>query len=187
MPIVSWRNETSGQIWDYSWAAGLSLSQLAQREFQVICDGKCGLIFFYTYSYKGETSANTPLNKYDVSLSQLIANATQLRNTFLNMDLPQQMCVDTLSQPRALSRLAQRPPVTLVQAYFECQNTPMAAFTASIGNAAATSGLYVSIGWLVFGLLYVALLKRGEKNGSLVLTHDAKGTGSNPVAVCKVD
>jgi hypothetical protein len=44
-----------------------------------------------------------------------------------------------------MARLARIPPIKLIQSYYECTNTLTAAFMASIGYAAATAGLYVSI------------------------------------------
>lgn len=176
IPLVSWTNATTGQQWDYNWAEGMSLRQLSQNEFRRICDAKCGIVFFYTYSYRATTSVNLPMNQYDVSIDQLNTTTGVLLDAFVqpNMNFTLQMCVDTFSQPRALSLLAQQPPVQLVQTYFECRQTPMAAFTASIGNAAATSTLYVSVGWLLFGLLYVGILRATRRDGALVLTHALK-------------
>ena len=52
--------------------------------------------------------------------------------------VPLQMCVDTLSQPNAMQNFANSPPVSLLQAFYECHNTVGKATTSAIGSAAGT-------------------------------------------------
>jgi hypothetical protein len=84
------------------------------------------------------------------------------------------MCIDTFSQPQALARLAQAPPVTLIQSYYECHLTLQTALMASIGNAVATAGLYVGLIWIVLGIMYSQILKRyrRRKNPNALLLTD---------------
>ena len=87
------------------------------------------------------------------------------------------MCVDTFSQPKAIARLARIPPIKLIQSYYECTNTLTAAFMASIGNAAATAGLYVSIFWIALGALFLLVIKsraRQTHSGEVALTQENK-------------
>jgi len=134
------------------------------------------MFLFYTTAFPQATSVNMPINRFDLSLNQLSPNSSIRYKSRFGL-LPVQMCVDTFSQPQAMARLSQAPPVKLVQSYYECTTTLSAALMASIGNAAATSTLYVGIGWTVFGALFILYLKlRAQRthSGAIVLTEDIK-------------
>ena len=135
------------------------------------------MIYFVTKSTALLSSVNTPFNRFDLSLAQLNSNASLVVLDGVGENkrtVPIIMCVDTFSQPQALARLSQAPPIKLVQSYFECTNTLSAAFMASVGNAAATSTLYVGIGWAIFGVIFVFYLNYSAHSGAVVLTEDTK-------------
>ena len=174
IPLQSW-TDSSGRFWDYSWASSRSIRQLQADEFNKICpDGRCRMILFYMYSYQGQTSMNTPVNRLDLSMRQMSPNKSlKTFNSYLNVNTAVQMCVDTFTQTQAMERLSRAPPVILVQSYYECHLTLQTALMASVGNAAATTGLYVGIIWLVLGAIYAALSKRRAQEdgaGALLLT-----------------
>ena len=55
------------------------------------------------------------------------------------------MCQDSLYREEALKRMAQTPPVKLVQPYLSCHATPFQAFITSAGLAAANAALLTTI------------------------------------------
>ena len=172
-PLYSF-TDRSGVFWDWSFAKNLTFNQLAQAEFQMVCSGQCGTIFFRTYSAPRKNSVNMPINRFNLNLGQLSPNPS-LQINISGVNLPVSMCVDTFSQPQALARLTQAPPVRLIQNYFECTSTLSSALMTSIGNAAASARLYVGLSWAAFGVLFVFLLRlRAKRSHEIVLTQHAK-------------
>jgi hypothetical protein len=175
-PLNSFTDK-EGKFWDWSFAKGKTFNDLLRDEFQKVCGGKCAMIYFVTKSTALLSSVNTPFNRFDLSLAQLNSNASLVVLDGVGENkrtVPSIMCVDTFSQPQALARLSQAPPIKLVQSYFECTSTLSAAFMASVGNAAATSTLYVGIGWAIFGVIFVFYLNHSAHSGTMVLTEDTK-------------
>jgi hypothetical protein len=174
--------DSKGKFWDWSFANGSTFNQLLKKEFQKVCGGQCAMIFLFSLSGPLGTSVNAPMDRFDLSLGQLSPNTslvvdingTEYGNKYPHM-IPVQMCIDTFSQPQALARLSQVPPVRLVQIYFECTSKVSAALMASIGNAAAAARLYVGLSWAAFGVLFAFFLRfRAKQTREVVMTQHTK-------------
>ena len=170
--LQSWTDASTGILYDYSYAKGQSLNQLLAEEFKEICNNDCAMYFFETYSYTARTSISTPMNKYGVTLRDISPNAsTIVRFQTVGLNLTTTMCVDTFSQPVAMARLSETPPVSLEAPYFECKTTILGALTQSTGNAIATSGVSLVFAWSAMGLLFKLVMKmRRKKEGNILLT-----------------
>ena len=173
-PIQSWTDPKTGMVWNYNWANNQTIAQLVSSEFTKICNKDCTMIFFYSYAAPGATSMNMPINEFDLSLRQLNGNSS---NRLPSTGLRIQMCSDSFTRREPLAMLSKNPPVKLVQSYYECQNTLTTSLVGSVGNAAATSTLYVGFGWIILGLLYSRYLKmrvQREQVGAVLLTEAVK-------------
>lgn len=163
LPLESWK-DTDGYSWDYTWSNGRSFQQMLSDEFVKICSEKCAFAYFFTLSATQESSFNVPMNKFDMSLRDIsLDSSLQYFDATTRANVTTQMCVDTFSHPQALLKLSNKPPVPLIQGYFECKSTLGAALLESIGNAVATSTLYVSIIWSLLGVVFFLFKTREAK------------------------
>lgn len=175
IPLKSW-TDSKGTFYDFSWSNGNSYSQLLADEFVKICDRKCGMFLFESYSYTARTSVNAPMNKYGLALREISPNqSVTVRYNTAALELPIQMCIDTFSQPEAMALLSKSPPVDLEEPYFECTNTVLGAITASAGNAFAISTIITALAWAILGALLMVLEKRRlAQEGTVLLTEETK-------------
>lgn len=170
--------KSNGKVMNWSWARNKTFNQLIQKEFQIVCEGRCGTMYFLIASKPGESSVNMPINRFDLSLGQLSPNSSLVYNSGTPKNpifLPVSMCVDTFSQPQALARLSRAPPVKLIQSYYECASSLNAALMSSIGNSFAAARLYVGLSWAGFGVIFVLVMRfRAKRCHAVVLTQHNK-------------
>jgi hypothetical protein len=145
-----------GDFMNFSYTRGMTWHEELTYEWRKICpDSGCSGIFFN--SLAGPKMNNfQSVNSYNVQFG-LLSNQT-FYSPVLHGPVPLQMCVDTLSQSLVMSRLGAKPPVSLVQSYFECSNTVSKALTTAIGSAAGSANLYTGIVMSVLGVVVVYVL-----------------------------
>ena len=121
---------------DYSFMHGTS-AETHKIEWQNICPwGTCGAIVIQTY--KGvDNNEFLPLNSEEFQIAQDPA----LTDTFpfllhggKTIKLPRTMCENALYNENAMTRLSAKPPVSLVQPYFQCRDSAMSSLTAMAGK-----------------------------------------------------
>lgn len=169
-PVVSFTDPSTGKFFDNSWANNLTLNQLITREFDKNCP-TCGAIIFHLSHFLARTNFYFPINRNGLSAYNLLTEPqieyiTVNQDTSRKFDLPPTQatllngtrypylaCQDTLSQSKAMSRLAQQPPVDLINAYFSCRKSWFQAISSSIGASAASTNLYIFIAWVLLGML----------------------------------
>ena len=147
-----------------------------QKAYDQICPS-CGtaVLELYGIDFPYFNKIILSMNENGIELSELsnktvlyedvpVCNPPNSKNcTTQNVSLPQFMCIDSFSQPLALSRLASTPPVPLIQNYYECQLRTKTAFQRSIGIASGSATLYTSIFTIVFGFLFIKYMKHINK------------------------
>ena len=153
----SWAGSTKTANTANTFSGGKSYVELLAEAWKKICPwGTCGAFVIETfvdettYTYMG-------MNKYHVIMSDFSGKKFQDSNYTSNPTMfhKQMMCVDTISQAAAMAKLAAQPPITLVQDYFECSQTLTSAVLSSIGNAAGSAGLYMSVIVGAAGFIFV--------------------------------
>ena len=121
---------------DYSFMHGTS-AETHKIEWQNICPwGTCGAIVIQTY--KGvDNNEFLPLNTEEFQIAQDPA----LTDTFpfpladgKTINLPRTMCENALYNHNAMTMLSAKPPVSLVQPYFQCRDAAISALTAMAGK-----------------------------------------------------
>lgn len=148
-----------------------------QNAYDSICPS-CGTAVLQLFGYDGYNDIYYnqlifAMNQNGVQLSEL-SNKTALYEvceTYVNdtctkttnVSQPQFMCIDSFSQPLALSGLARNPPVPLIQNYFECRLRTTSAFQQAIGIASGSASLYTSIFVAIFGFFFIKYMKHVKK------------------------
>lgn len=104
---------------------------------------------------------NGPLNSQGVSLASLSSSSLSLVNPYAldgssKEALKGLMCQDSLYRADALAKMAETPPVKLVQPYYSCSATPFQAFITSAGLAAANTSLFTTLvlSFVIFGIVF---------------------------------
>ena len=124
---------------DYSFMHGTS-AETHKIEWENICPwGTCGAIVIQTY--KGvDNNEFLPLNTEEFQIAQDPA----LTDTFpfplkdgsgKKINLPRTMCENALYNENAMTQLSAKPPVSLVQPYFQCRDSAISSLTAMAGKA----------------------------------------------------
>ena len=104
---------------------------------------------------------NGPLNSQGVSLAKLSSSSLSLVNPYAPDGSPKEtlkglMCQDSLYRADALAKMAETPPVKLVQPYYSCSATPFQAFITSAGLAAANTSLLTTLvlSFVISGIVF---------------------------------
>jgi hypothetical protein len=71
------------------------------------------------------------------------------------VSFPALTCTDTLSQETAMKALSSKPPVPLVQPYFQCHPTVQQSVLNAIGSSSGSASLYSTIFMSIVGFLVV--------------------------------
>jgi len=155
VPIKAYTNADTGVTYNNTWAKRKSFNQLLNGAFKTACPwSECGMFLYETSGIEGATSVALAINKFYVRLSQFTTGehvSFQPGPGLPAVNFTLQSCVDTISQQDALLKLSATPPVSLVQNYYQCTPTLAGAFTTSIGNASASTALYINLGMLALG------------------------------------
>ena len=121
---------------DYAFMHGTA-AETHKIEWENICPwGTCGAMVIQTY--KGvDNNEFLPLNTAEFQIAQDPA----LTDTFpfplkdgKAIRLPRTMCENALYNHNAMIRLAAKPPVSLVQPYFQCRDSAVSSLTAMAGK-----------------------------------------------------
>ena len=155
-PILSWKDSSTGKVYDNSWAKGQSYNQLLHQAYEDFCDAQeCAAFVFQTYR-----NGDGYLNRYRISYTDLLDDKTRALNASVT-------CRNFLSKEveDQLSTLISNPPTQLVNNYLECKKTLQGALVGSIGNAVASAAFFSSLGWIVLGYIIVSWLRIKNKKG----------------------
>jgi len=106
---------------------------------------------------------NGPLNSQGISLASLSSTSLSRVNPYAPDGSPPDtvtykglMCQDSLYRADALAKMAETPPVKLVQPYYSCSATPFQAFITSAGLAAANTSLLTTLvlSFVISGIVF---------------------------------
>ena len=142
-----------------SYANGLSILGVLKREWDKICpDQLCSSFQFATYS---GSSGNLfeAVNPFNVQLG-FLSNETYLDTTYGNAPVPVQTCIDTITQPNAMKKLSSKPPVPLVEKYYQCHLPLASAVEAAIGVAASQASLYAFVAISIISIFTVFFINQ---------------------------
>lgn len=120
---VDYARATASQVIPGAWANGKSYEGLLQDAWDNLCPwGTCAAFVFESYSDE-TTYPYLGLNKYHVQLSDFSGQTFADPNYAINGSRLHklQMCTDTLSMGDALAGLGSKPPITLIQTYYQCR------------------------------------------------------------------
>ena len=194
-PIVSFFDSASQTWQDRSGFNNQTLNQLLAAEWQRVWPAGSAFVFQLN-RYPAQTDVVLAINKHKVTVSSLARNWSAedpdknynfsiqysqaagrepVNKAARMLQLPRVMCTDSFSKTGdGFFSLAETPPIRLVENYFSCHKLAKGALLASVGNAAASSSLYVGIAWGVAGILYVLVLHLVKPKKQLVLTQDVR-------------
>lgn len=188
IPVTSFTDNRTGFFYDNSWAEGRSINQMLSAEFTRLCSGNCAAITFAMQKMMGQTDIAFAMNNYNLALGNLMPNTTdpmqyfhftslkltssqvQVAKDLNRIKMPFLMCKDTLSQAAALAKLEAQPPVPLIALYYKCRTTQENAMLSVFGSVVTSSFLYVSLAWIVFGAIYVRLIRASLPEGAILPT-----------------
>lgn len=65
------------------------------------------------------------------------------------------MCIDTFFNQTMMDSLVSVPPIVLVQAYYECHQTPFSALQSAVGSASGAASLYANTAMaIICGIIF---------------------------------
>jgi hypothetical protein len=128
--------DANGVYHDYSFMHG-TFGNTHLIEWKKVCpNGNCGAVLFETYKGTGNNEF-LPLNKYEYQVTQNPA----ISDTYLfsnksgkHVYLKRMMCENALYIPGAIEKLSERPPVSIIQPFFQCHDTVLAGLTTAAGK-----------------------------------------------------